>query len=50
MLILSNNDSKLISLYKKIVVAVDGSEPANRAIDHAAELAEKFNASLIMLA
>ena len=36
-------------MYKKIVVAVDGSEPANRAIDHAAELAEKFNALLILV-
>ena len=49
MLILSENDSNLISLYKKIVVAVDGSEPSTRAIDHAAVLAEKFNACLILV-
>lgn len=36
-------------MYKKIIVAVDGSEPSNRALDHAAELAEKINAYLTLV-
>ena len=37
-------------MYKKILVAIDGSEPSNHALDHAVEIATKFKAKLIMLA
>ena len=37
-------------MYKKILVALDGSEPSNHALTHAATLAQKFDAELILLA
>jgi len=39
----------LINLYKKIVVAVDGSDQSKRALDHAAVLAEKFDSCLYLV-
>lgn len=39
----------MIKLYKKIVAAVDGSEPSFRALSHALIIAEKFNAELAIL-
>jgi len=36
-------------MYKKVLVAIDGSEPSNNALDHAVEIANKFEAKLIML-
>jgi nucleotide-binding universal stress UspA family protein len=32
-------------LYKKILVALDGSEQANKALDHALDIAEKYRAA-----
>ena len=37
-------------MYKTILVAIDGSEPSNNALDHAVEIASKFKAKLVMLA
>ncbi|MEE8354570.1 MAG: universal stress protein [Candidatus Bathyarchaeia archaeon] len=37
-------------MYKTILVAIDGSEPSNHALDHAVEIASKFKAKLVMLA
>ena len=37
-------------MYKKILVAIDGSEPSSHALVHAATLAQKFDAELILLA
>ena len=37
-------------MYKKVLVAIDGSEPSNNALDHAVEIANKFEAKLIMIA
>ena len=34
---------------KNILVAVDGSENSDRALDFALDLAEKFNASIMIL-
>jgi len=39
-----------MDLFKKILVAVDGSDPSNRAIDYAAEISSKWGAKLIVLA
>ena len=39
----------MINLYKKIVVAVDGSDQSKRALDHAAVLAEKYDACLYLV-
>lgn len=36
-------------MIKKILVAVDGSEPANKAVDFALGLAEKYSAELMLL-
>lgn len=36
-------------MFKKVLVAIDGSEPSNNALDHAVEIANKFEAKLIML-
>ena len=36
-------------MYKKILVAIDGSKPSNNALEHAISLATKFNAKLVML-
>jgi nucleotide-binding universal stress UspA family protein len=36
-------------LFKKILAPVDGSEPADRALKQACELAEKFNAEIKIL-
>lgn len=33
-------------MYRTILAATDGSEPANRAVDHALDLASTFNADL----
>jgi nucleotide-binding universal stress UspA family protein len=33
-------------MYDTILVATDGSDPANRAVEHALELAERFDATL----
>ncbi len=46
----SLRDFKWVDLYKKILVALDGSEPSNNALEHAVSIATKFNAKLIMLA
>ncbi|MBC8224173.1 universal stress protein [Candidatus Bathyarchaeota archaeon] len=37
-------------MYKKILVALDGSEPSNNALEHAVSIATNFKAKLIMLA
>ena len=37
-------------MYKKILVALDGSEPSNNALEHAATIAKKFDAELILVA
>jgi nucleotide-binding universal stress UspA family protein len=37
-------------MYKIILVAIDGSEPSNHALEQAIEIATKFKAKLIMLA
>jgi nucleotide-binding universal stress UspA family protein len=37
-------------MYKKVLVAIDGSEPSNHALEHAVEIATKFKAKLVMLA
>ena len=37
-------------MYKTILVTIDGSEPSNNALDHAVEIASKFEAKLVMLA
>ena len=36
-------------MLKKILVAVDGSQPSLRALDLASEIAEKFDAGLVMI-
>jgi nucleotide-binding universal stress UspA family protein len=36
-------------MYKKILVATDGSEPAKHAVEYAAETAEKYGANLLIL-
>jgi nucleotide-binding universal stress UspA family protein len=36
-------------MFKRIMTAIDGSQHANRAIDHAADLANKYGAELILL-
>ncbi len=46
----SLRDFTWVDLYKKILVALDGSEPSNNALEHAVTIATKFNAKLIMLA
>jgi len=35
-------------LYRKILVAIDGSEPSQRALEHAAEIAETRKAEIII--
>jgi nucleotide-binding universal stress UspA family protein len=37
-------------MYKKVLVALDGSEPSNHALNQAVAIASKFKAKLIMLA
>jgi nucleotide-binding universal stress UspA family protein len=37
-------------LIERILVAIDGSEPSNRALDYAVELSAKWNAELTLLA
>lgn len=37
-------------MYKKILVAIDGSEPSNHALEQAIKIATKFKAKLVMLA
>jgi nucleotide-binding universal stress UspA family protein len=37
------------NLIKKILVALDGSQPANRAFDFALDLAEKYSAKILLL-
>ena len=46
----SLRDFTWVDLYKKILVALDGSEPSNNALEHAVTIATKFKAKLIMLA
>lgn len=36
-------------LIKKILVALDGSEPADKALDYALDLAAKYSANLVLL-
>ena len=36
-------------MIKKILVTLDGSEPANKALDFALGLAEKYSAELMLL-
>ena len=36
-------------MYKKIMVATDGSDPAKHAVEHAAASAEKWGANLLIL-
>lgn len=36
-------------MYKKILVAFDGSEPSKHALDHAVGIADKWNAELVIL-
>ena len=47
---LSIRDFTWVDLYKKILVALDGSEPSYNALEHAVSIATNFNAKLIMLA
>ncbi len=47
---LSLRDFTWVDVYKKILVALDGSEPSNYALEHAVTIATKFKAMLIMLA
>ena len=37
-------------MYKRLLVAVDGSEHSYKALDHAVAIAEKFGSELILLA
>ena len=37
-------------MYKKILVALDGSKPSNTALEHAVSIATNFKAKLIILA
>jgi len=37
-------------MYRKILVALDGSDPSNNALEHAATIAKKFDAELILVA
>jgi len=37
-------------MYKRLLVAVDGSEQSYKALDHAVAIAEKFGSELILLA
>ena len=37
-------------MYKKILVALDGSEPSNNALEHAVNIATNFKAKLVLLA
>ncbi|GAG14540.1 unnamed protein product [marine sediment metagenome] len=39
-----------MDMYRKILVALDGSEPSNNALEHAATIAKKFDAELILVA
>ena len=39
----------MINLYNKILVAMDGSEPSEHALNHAVEHADKWNAELIIV-
>lgn len=41
---------KRVLVYNRILVALDGSEQSQRALDHAVAIAEKFGAELTMLA
>ena len=36
-------------MFKKILVALDGSEPAEKALDYALDLAEKYSSELVLL-
>jgi len=36
-------------MYKKVLVALDGSEQSRKALDHAAAIAEKFGSELTLL-
>ena len=36
-------------MYKRLLVAVDGSEQSYKALDHAATIAEKFDSELVLL-
>ena len=36
-------------MYKKILVAIDGSDPAKKAVEYAAKSAEKWGADLLLL-
>lgn len=36
-------------MFRRILVAIDGSEPSKRALRYAVELAERWNAELLML-
>jgi nucleotide-binding universal stress UspA family protein len=40
----------MVKMYKKILVALDGSEPSNHALNHAATIAKEFEAKLTLLA
>jgi len=37
-------------MYKRLLVAVDGSEQSYKALDHAVAIAEKFESELVLLA
>jgi len=39
-----------VDMYRKILVALDGSDPSNNALEHAATIAKKFDAELILVA
>ena len=39
-----------MDMYRKILVALDGSDPSNNALEHAATIAKKFDAELILVA
>lgn len=38
-----------IALFKKILVALDGSEPSHNTLSYASEIADRFNAELYLL-
>lgn len=48
-IILNCLDNNLIDLFKKILVAIDGSDPSNRALDYAIDISAKWGAKLVIL-
>lgn len=40
----------MVEMYKRILVALDGSDASNHALEHSIAIAKKFNAELVLLA